>query len=386
VTAGGRQQAISALDAARPYLARLDVAGHPEDVAADLIEGWSAVETALRSLMGGSALAGQALVRELRQREILSLDTAHGLLAFLGARDRAQRTTYRPTGTDVATARNAFERLDTELRTPAVPTTGVAPGLRGATVSPAYERPAARGAVPLDVGQPPAVPIDDVDTMPRAEPRRAARARGWRTPVLLALLAVAAIAGGYFAYTALASRGGGGDVMAEGIELYRGGRREAARGAFERAARDNPRLAAPHVYLARIAREDGDYARANQELRTAISLEPGNLLAQREMGQFLLAAGNPDLARRFLIRAVQIDSADAAANGWLACALIRLNNRDIADRFLRRAGPGDWTACTNAPAVPPQPAAFPAGGPYPPGAQYPAGAPRPVAGYPPPVP
>ena len=122
----GRQGALDALEAARPLLARLDVAGHPEDVAADLIEGWSAVETALRSLIGGSTLSGQALVRELRQREILSLDTGHALLEFLSARDRVQRTTYRPAGIDVAAARSAFARLDAELRAPAPAASAVA--------------------------------------------------------------------------------------------------------------------------------------------------------------------------------------------------------------------------------------------------------------------
>jgi tetratricopeptide (TPR) repeat protein len=353
VNSANRQQALNALESARPYVARLDVAGHPEDVAADLVEGWSGVCTALRSLLGGSQLDGQALVREVRQREIFSLETAHALLEFHSARERAQRTTYRLTGADVAVARDAYQRLEGELRNGVVQaaTVGAAPGLAGARVTAPPERLAPRAA--QHAAPPP--PLADETTLPKA--RRVAIGRGpiWRNPLVLALLAVAALAGGYFAYAALGPSTPSSAVMTPGVDLYRAGRRQEARAAFERIARENPRLAGPHVYLGRLAREEGDLARANEELRQAIALEPRNLLAQREMGQYLLAAGNPDLARRFLIRAVEIDSTDAAANGWLGCALVRLNNRDVADRFLRRAGPGDWTGCANSPV--PQPGA-----------------------------
>ena len=349
-----RQQALRALDSARPYLARLDVTGHPEDVAADLIEGWSAVCTALRSLMGGSALDGQKLVRELRQREILSLDTANALLEFVAARDRAQRTTYRPSGADVTVARDAFHRLETELReTAAASTSGAVPGLSGATISaPQPQRGGVRGAVPLE-------PSAD-ETLVLAAPRPApARGGLVRNPLFLALLGVLALAGGYFAYATFGPPAAPRNVAARGVELYRTGRRTEALAEFERVARENPQLALPHVYMARIAREGGDYEGANRELQQAIRLEPGNALAMREMGQYLLAAGNPELARNFLIRAVAADSSDEAANGWLACALARNGQGEVGERFLRRAGPGDWTACVNAPlnAMPPAPPA-----------------------------
>jgi hypothetical protein len=213
VTDAGRQQALRALDSARPYLARLDVSSHPEDVAADLIEGWSAVCTALRSLMGGSALDGQKLVRELRQREILSLDTAHALLEFVAARDRAQRTTYRPSGNDVTVARDAFHRLETELREPSgASTAGVAPGLAGATISAPQPRTATRGAVPLEPST--------TETASLPLPRRAATRSGlFRNPLFLALLGVLALAGGYFAYAAFGPRPAPASVAARGIVL-----------------------------------------------------------------------------------------------------------------------------------------------------------------------
>jgi Flp pilus assembly protein TadD len=91
---------------------------------------------------------------------------------------------------------------------------------------------------------------------------------------------------------------------------------------------------------------------ANEELQKALQLEPDNAIALREMGSYLLAGGNPELARRFYIRAVQADTADRAAMGWLGCSLMRLNRVDEAQRWMARAGAGDWNACTP-PQLPP---------------------------------
>src|SRR5206468_5190389 len=91
-----QRQALAALDAARPAIARLDRSRHAEELAADLIEAWSGVETALRSLMGGTPLAGQALIREARNRHLITLDQANALAEFHAARERSQDTSYHP--------------------------------------------------------------------------------------------------------------------------------------------------------------------------------------------------------------------------------------------------------------------------------------------------
>ena len=65
----GRQAALSTMSGARAAVARLDASRDPEDVAAELVEVWAAIETALRGLVGGSPLRGQDLVREVRRRE-----------------------------------------------------------------------------------------------------------------------------------------------------------------------------------------------------------------------------------------------------------------------------------------------------------------------------
>jgi len=163
--------------------------------------------------------------------------------------------------------------------------------------------------------------------------------------IALVVIVLGAI-GGYAMY---ARRGNSTNDMAAATTMMQTGRREAARGEFSRIARDNPELATPHVFLARLAREDGDVTTARRELETAIRLEPKNAKALREMGLILFSTGDYELARRFFVRAVQIDPADSSSQGYLGCALARLNRTEEAQRFLSRAGPGVWSSCMQRP-------------------------------------
>ena len=108
MTAGSQRAALEAIHSARPIIARLSMARDSEDLAADLIEAWTATETGLRSLVGGSSLAGQMLIRELRQRHFLSLEQANALAEFHAARERAARVDYTPTEGDVNASRDAL--------------------------------------------------------------------------------------------------------------------------------------------------------------------------------------------------------------------------------------------------------------------------------------
>jgi hypothetical protein len=112
VTTPAQRSALAALEAARPTIARLESEQNSEDRAADLIEGWSAVETALRSLMGGSTLTGRPLIHELRSRHVITLEQANALAEFEAARTRAERPAYEPTEIDVNAARDAFTKLE----------------------------------------------------------------------------------------------------------------------------------------------------------------------------------------------------------------------------------------------------------------------------------
>ena len=321
-----QRAALSALDAARPIVARLDPTRDPEDAAADLIDGWSAVETALRSLMGGSALGGQALVTELRQRQLLNLEQTHSLIEFNAARQRAQRTDYRPTAADVAAARDGFLKLEAGLMSASTP----AAAAPLATGSAGYVDPATNRQAEIATG-----------------PVRRRSALG----LVLGLLTLLLVAAGLWWF--LTQREGGADpALARGIEHLQAGRREAARGEFSKSARDNPESAEPHIFLARMAREERDYQTARRELDAAIRLEPNNPVAHREMGALLFTMGNYDLARSFYIRALRVDGTDRTSMGYLGCSLARLNRPQEAAQWIQRAGQGPWSNCLNAAPVP----------------------------------
>src|SRR5215216_4750836 len=145
MSAGSQRAALDAIHSARPIIARLSMARDSEDLAADLIEAWTATETGLRSLIGGSALTGQMLIRELRQRHFLSLEQANALAEFHAARERAARVDYKPTEGDVNASRDAFLKLEAGL----MGETGAA-----TTAAPAAASPA-RSAI---AAAPPSVP------------------------------------------------------------------------------------------------------------------------------------------------------------------------------------------------------------------------------------
>jgi Tfp pilus assembly protein PilF len=154
-------------------------------------------------------------------------------------------------------------------------------------------------------------------------------------PVVLLLLI-----GGYL----FAGRSSGGG-MNTGIDAMKAGQREKARGEFAKAVRDDPKAATPHVFLARLSREDGDLSTARAQLDTALRLESKNPVALREMGLVLFASRQYDLARRFFVRAVQANPQDRAAQGYLGCSMMRLNRVQEGTKWIGNAGTGPWTQC-----------------------------------------
>ena len=343
-----RRSALAALDRARPAIARLDQSRHFEELAADLMESWSAVETALRSLVGGTTLGGQALIREARQRQLLSFEQANALAEFHAASERAHATDYEPTAADLNAARDAFLKFETGLMSDqagAAPLAQVALNTEGMRSSP--------------LGAPETVPPPRDGLEP------------WVKAVLAGVVVLLIVGLGFAAY----SQGWFGqrdDTMQRGVDAYRRGQREVAYNEFSKAARDNPNDPMPHVYLSRMAREVGNMTIAGQEAQTAVKLGPDNAVALRELGLYLLSAGNYDLARRFLVRAVQADTSDRMAMGYLGCTLTRLGRPTEAQVWFNHAGQGDWSRCAMTPQAP-----MP-GQPINPGASIPpAGTPRP---------
>ena len=322
----GQRAARVALDAARSAVAQLNPAAGADDTATTVIEAWEAVEQALRALAGTSALSGQPLLRELRQRELLSLGEAHALIDFGALAERARAPDYSPVARDLETARHAVDELGFVVE-------------RGGPPPPRATAPPGPEVVP--------------EPLPPARTAYRGNLLG-RAVVIVAALAVL----GGIGYAAFGWRRDPGDLE-RGRAAYAAGDRVTARTAFAAAAADEPTLAEPHIYLGRIARELGDMVAANDELRRAVSLEPDNALAHRELASFLLATRRPDLARAFYERAIRLNPEDRTSLGYMGCTMLQLGRPDIAQRFLARAGAGPWSACATLPPVPVPPAAPP---------------------------
>ena len=92
---------------------------------------------------------------------------------------------------------------------------------------------------------------------------------------------------------------------------------------------------------------------AGEEAQRAVELGPSNSVALRELGLYLLSAGNFDLSRKFLVRAVQANGSDKMAMGYLGCTLFKLGRPSEGSTWMTRAGPGDWSRCAQAPPMAP---------------------------------
>lgn len=328
MTPGDREQARAALSQGRAVYARLDRIRGPEDAAADIVDLWGAAESAMRAMLGGAVLSGQALVRELRQRELLDLEQANALASFWDARSRIDSASYQPTLTDVGYVRAGFNHLSAAVET------------------------GPQTAAPPAATQPAAVSAPSIEMPVYGTPHHVAKRSRIPsiTPIWIGAAVVLLIALSVVGYV-LFGRSGFDKQMTGAINAMQSGQLENARAQFARIASDHPGRAEPHVFLARLARSEGDLAAAHRELELAIRSDVGNAQALREMGLLLLSENKADLARSFLIRAIRADTSDLAAKGYLGCALVRLNRAAEGEKFISRAGPGSWSAC----AVPPPP-------------------------------
>jgi tetratricopeptide (TPR) repeat protein len=316
------RQALAALAAIRPAIARLDRSRGASDRSADIAESWAGVETALRALLGGSPVGGQQLIREARRRQLLSFDQANALAEFNAVRDRAVDAAYQPSDTDINAVRDGFVKFESSLSRADQadsPVQGEAMSTQGLRVTP--------------LGTPRPVPLPPEELPP------------WvRIAVVLAVVVGIALG----AWMLLRARRD--TSFDHAVVEWQAGRRDAATSEFERLVRENPKHAMAHVYLARLAREGGNLTLAREHATLAVQAERGNGTALREMGATLLAARDFELARRFYVRALEAQPDDRAAQGYLGCTLLMLGRTDEGTRWLNRAGPGTWSGC-----VPPTP-------------------------------
>lgn len=330
----GQRNARAALDAARASFDALDSTLSPDEGSSRLVAAWMGAEDSLRALAGSAALAGIALVRELRQRNLLTLDDAHTLVDFHAAAERAATPGYSPTAADIAVARASYDTLAGAVSRE--------PGREGydAAQRGGGAPPAANPASPDRADE-----VTDASTVGAQAPHR-----NLLGALLLGVALLAVLGAGAFYF--FSQRSSEPSELATGRRAYAAGDRVTARNAFSLAASEEPTLAEPHIYLGRMAREEGNFPEASSHLRRAVELEPGSALAMRELAGYLLATGQLELARSFYERAIRLDPEDRTALGFMGCTLFRLGRPDLAQRFTSRAGPGSWQQCVQPPPMP----------------------------------
>ena len=366
MTAAGDLTGASASPSGAGMVAPGATTSAPADRA---LAGWRAAEGILRTVTGRTDLSGQALVGEARRTDGLTLGDAHVLIALHGWMERQLDPAFAgandpapPSDSERTVAREALLALEHAVAT--VQRDSAREGTRDLSRDSVRElardplRDPLRGAGTSASASVPASGAWTDPSVMTSPPRRWYQSTGFLLGGAVLLLLIAG--GSFFAFGSRRS-----DAYEEGTTAYGRGAREAAQIAFARAAQDAPDDARPLIYLGRIAREDGDLARARRFLDRAVRLAPSSALAQREMASVMLTDGNPEVARRFYVRSLELDPTDRVSQGFLACALHRLGRFDDARRWVQRAGTGEWTSCLSSPVPPPMPNGMMPAGPVP---------------------
>lgn len=355
----------------------------PVTMAVRARDAWSSVEQVLRSITGRKELAGQALLTEARRVDALDMESMHSLVALrewvertLAPGSAAQVLTLAPTEAEKDVALNALAVLDrvegvnrgetvAEVGSPASehprirprpaspppsqwapqPSAGAPSFAPPNRLSPRELEQTARANAPIKVITP-----DGADSA-YLEPAKSSRS----SALIISAVALVIILAGAGAWYALrGSAGANSSETDQGVAAYSRGSKEAARLAFVKAVEKNPNDIRALTYLGRISRDLGNLATARKYLEDAIRLDPKNALALREFASALLADQQPELARRFYVRTLEVNPDDRVSQGFLGCALMRLNRNDEAQRWFERAGTGEWSSCSAVPiAAPP---------------------------------
>jgi tetratricopeptide (TPR) repeat protein len=179
----------------------------------------------------------------------------------------------------------------------------------------------------------------------RLEQRYGALGRALGAPEGVAMPAGGTVAG----WQTLASKHPGSfpAQMAAGDALAAAGAREAAIGAYERAASLVPIATGPNSPRARIAElaaRGGDFGRALRELSSLVAADHTNIEAARQLAQIAKRLGDTAAAALAFERIVVIDPFDSAAHSALGRIAVERRDAALATREFRAAlaaGPVD---------------------------------------------
>ena len=307
---------------ARAHVSALDSYDSPEALAAAVSGTWDGVDRTLRTYlradvtapdavrmtaMSPAQMSSDAVLAELRRRNLISLVLAGSLHELVHAVERAGRGDVR--AADADTARTVVDTLVREV-------TDVARRM-GVVASAATSAPA----------EPPAeAPVEPrvVHASELPLPRR---------PLVLTAIAVTVLVVALVAI--LLTRGD--SSLDQGIAAFREGRTGVAEQHFRRAIENDGDDVTARLYLARVLRGQGRLQEAADLLRASARVAPQDAGVRRELGYLFLDLGRPPAAVEQLRQAVELDPADAL--NWVALyrAMVLADDDAGAAELLQRA-------------------------------------------------
>lgn len=306
--------ALRPLDDAAATVERL-----PEYTSAELGPAvqavWAAVDQSLRILLrddpeapdqhrltalSEAELPADDVVRSLRARHRISLETAGAVHGLRGAAERAG--TDRSRASDADAALEAVKRLREDI----------AQRVEGGPA----EGGTAEGAPDTSAAVAGTDTIRDADAV---DPDRDAvppeRRDRWMAVLGVGLAAVFLLALGWVLFY-----GAGGDYD-DAVAAFRAGRLDSAAVAFEGVVRDQPENVTALLYLARIHRRQGDHQDAANVLQRAADVAPDDPDVRRELGHLFMDLSRPESAVAQYERALEQDPESTANWAGLIRAL-----------------------------------------------------------------
>lgn len=307
---------------------RLDDYDNAHELAAAIVAVVDAVEKALRvrlrndpgasddhrlSALSREQLPYDELVKSLRTRDLISLETAGTLHQARDAAERAAAGNARPADADVVKAAVRRVRDDLTAHTDGpVPESAQGGG---------------RGAAPADAT---AAGVDGSDRTPEeASGGWGPGSRGMRWTA--AAFAAAVLVG--VAWVALRS---GSAEYDDAMAAFRAGRHDSAAVGFEAVLDERPRNVTAMLYLARSYRRLDRPSEAADVLRGALEIDPEDGDLRRELGHLFMDLGRSTAAVAQYERALEYDPENPLNWAALIRALRSLDD-PRAEQLLRDA-------------------------------------------------
>lgn len=343
-----RDRALRPLEEAKPSIDALATYESPAALQDALRATWHAVEQALRQVLRSDVAAADevrlramsrtefpldAVITELRRRDVLSLGLAGQVHELSQAVQRAQDGAVRAADADLATS--VVEGLYRELRdTPRDAPPRERPVAEAAAADAAHTVPPAgigarlqRRDVPKSAGAPGDPVEDDV-----AHDRSGTPAMLRRPLVLVAAAAVIVVV-----VVAAVLLFGRSNDLDQGVTAFRAGRAGVAEQHFRAALQRDEGSITARLYLARILREQRRHQESADLLREAARRAPRDAAVRRELGYLFLDLERPQQAAAQFQQSVELEPEEALGWVWLVQSLRLAGDQAGAESWMARA-------------------------------------------------